>query len=300
MNTAGEDCGQNGEEVELSIADRWISSKLQQIEIDVAKHIEEYRLDLAAQTLYDFIWNEYCGWYLELSKPMLWNEEATALQMRGTRRTLVRVLEVIMRLTHPIMPFITEEIWQSIKTLAGVSGDSIMLQSYPKADLSKIDLAAEADIDWLKGVITGVRNIRGEMGISPAKELTVLINNGSEEDKQRLEDNRSFLMKLASLADITWLNPGDEAPMSSTQLVGKMEVLVPMAGLIDKDAEVSRLSKEIDKLDKDIGRIEGKLSNQKFVANAPEAVVAKEREKIAGFKAAQQKLLEQREKIAAL
>ena len=205
-----------------------------------------------------------------------------------------------MRLTHPIMPFITEEIWQSIKTLAGVSGDSIMLQSYPKADLSKIDLAAEAEIDWLKGVITGVRNIRGEMGISPAKELTVLINNGSDEDKQRLAANRNFLMKLASLEQITWLNPGDEAPMSSTQLVGKMEVLVPMAGLIDKDAEVSRLNKEIEKLEKEIGRIEGKLGNQKFVANAPEAVVAKEREKIAGFKSSQEKLIEQREKIAAL
>jgi len=300
MNTEGEDCGQNGEAVELSLADRWISSKLQNIEIDVAKHIDDYRLDLAAQTLYDFIWNEYCGWYLELSKPVLWSEEATDLQKRGTRRTLVRVLEVIMRLTHPIMPFLTEEIWQSIKTLAGVSGDSIMLQSYPKANLDKIDLAAEADIDWLKGVITGVRNIRGEMGISPAKELNILINNGSDEDKQRLEANSNFLMKLASLENITWLNPGDEAPMSSTQLVGKMEVLVPMAGLIDKDAEVSRLNKEIEKLDKDIGRIEGKLSNQKFVANAPEAVVAKEREKIAGFKSAQDKLIEQRDKIAAL
>jgi valyl-tRNA synthetase len=300
MNTQGEDCAQNGGEVELSLADRWIRSKLQQIEIDTAKHIDEYRLDLAAQTLYDFIWNEYCGWYLELSKPVLWSEEATEAQKRGTRRTLVRVLEVIMRLAHPIMPYLTEEIWQSIKNLAGVEGESIMLQSYPKADLAAIDLDAEADIDWLKGVITGVRNIRGEMGISPATELNILINNGSDTDKTRLEQNNTFLMKLASLADITWLNPGDEAPMSATQLVGKMEVLVPMAGLIDKDAEVSRLNKEIEKLDKDIGRIEGKLSNQKFVANAPEAVVAKEREKIAGFKSSQDKLIEQRDKIAAL
>jgi len=300
MNTEGEDCGQNGGDITLSLADRWINSKLQHIETQTAKYIDEYRIDLAAQTLYDFIWNEYCGWYLELSKPVLWNEEASASEKRGTRQTLVRVLEVIMRLSHPIMPFLTEEIWQSIKGQAGVSGDSIMLQSYPKANNDKLDLAAEADIEWLKGVITGVRNIRGEMGISPAKELSILINNGSDIDQQRLNDNRTFLMKLASLADITWLNVGDEAPMSATQLVGKMEVLVPMAGLIDKDAEISRLNKEIEKLDKDIGRIEGKLSNQKFVANAPEAVVAKEREKIANFKSSQEKFVEQRSKIAAL
>jgi valyl-tRNA synthetase len=300
MNTEGEDCGQNGGELDFSLADRWINSKLQQIEIDVAKNLDEYRLDLAAQTLYDFIWNEYCGWYLELSKPVLWNEEASDAQKRATRRTLVRVLEVIMRLCHPIMPFLTEEIWQSIKTLAGVEGESIMLQTFPIADQSKIDLEAEQEIDWLKGVITGVRNIRGEMGISPAKELHILINNGSGNDQERLNANRNFLMKLASLEKITWLEVGDEAPMSATQLVGEMEVLVPMAGLIDKDAELARLDKEIDKLDKDVARIEGKLSNQKFVANAPEAVVAKEREKISQFSAAQEKLTEQRGKIAAL
>ncbi len=300
MNTQDEDCGQNGGELDLSLADRWIVSKLQQIEIDVTKNLDEYRLDLAAQTLYDFIWNEYCGWYLELSKPVLWNEEATEPQKRATRHTLVRVLEAIMRLCHPIMPFLTEDIWQSIKELAGVQGESIMLQPFPIADQSQIDLAAEQEIDWLKGVITGVRNIRGEMGISPAKELSILINNGSVGDQTRLNANRTFLMKLASLEEITWLEAGDEAPMSATQLVGEMEVLVPMAGLIDKDAELARLDKEIEKLTKDIARIEGKLSNQKFVANAPEAVVLKEREKIAQSSAAQEKLSEQRGKIAAL
>ncbi len=300
MNTEGEDCGQNGGELDYSLADRWIISKLQQIEIDVTKNLDEYRLDLAAQTLYDFIWNEYCGWYLELSKPVLWSEEASDAQKRATRRTLVRVLEVIMRLCHPVMPFLTEDIWQSIKTLAGTEGDSIMLQAFPVADQSKIDLEAEQEIDWLKGVITGVRNIRGEMGISPAKELSILINNGSSTDQTRLNANRTFLMKLASLEQITWLNAGEEAPMSATQLVGEMEVLVPMAGLIDKDAELARLDKEIEKLSKDIARIEGKLSNEKFVANAPEAVVAKEREKIAQFSTSQEKLSEQRAKIAAL
>ncbi len=300
MNTEGEDCGQNGGEVELSLADRWIASELQKVEAEVTKHLDEYRFDLASQTLYDFIWNEYCGWYLELSKPVLWDDNASAEAKRGTRRTLVRALEVILRLTHPIMPYITEEIWQSIKGLAGVEGDTIMLQAFPVADESKIDATAEADINWLKGVITGVRNIRGEMGISPAKELDILIQNGSAEDQARLEANRTFLSKLASLSSITWLNEGDEAPMSAVQLVGDMQVLVPMAGLIDKDAELARLKKEMDKLQKEAGRLSGKLSNDKFVANAPEAVVEKEREKLAGFEAQLEQLKEQFGKIEAL
>ncbi|MCV6612861.1 MAG: valine--tRNA ligase [Amphritea sp.] len=300
MNTEGGDCGQAGGDVELSLADRWIASELQKVEAEVTKHLDEYRFDLASQTLYDFIWNEYCGWYLELSKPVLWDDNASAEAKRGTRRTLVRALEVILRLTHPIMPYITEEIWQSIKGLAGVEGDTIMLQAYPVADESKIDATAEADINWLKGVITGVRNIRGEMGISPAKELDILIQNGSAEDQARLEANRTFLSKLASLSSITWLNEGDEAPMSAVQLVGDMQVLVPMAGLIDKDAELARLKKEMDKLQKEAGRLSGKLSNDKFVANAPEAVVEKEREKLAGFNAQLDQLKEQFAKIEAL
>ena len=198
------------------------------------------------------------------------------------------------------MPYITEEIWQQVKGLAGVTGDTIMTQAYPVANDSKLDADAEADIAWLQGVITGVRNIRGEMGISPAKELDVLFQNGSEQDQQRLEANRTFLSKLASLSSITWLNAGDEAPMSATQLVGDMEVLVPMAGLIDKDAELARLQKELDKLQKEIGRVEGKLGNEKFVSNAPEAVIAKEREKLAGAKAAHEKLADQYSKIEAL
>ncbi|MBQ0785774.1 MAG: valine--tRNA ligase [Amphritea sp.] len=305
MNTEGEDCGQlsvNGEDsdVELSLADRWIASELQKVEAEVTKHLDEYRFDLASQCLYDFIWNEYCGWYLELSKPVLWDDNASYAAKRGTRRTLVRALEVILRLTHPIMPYITEEIWQSIKQEAGVEGDTIMLQPFPVADEAKHDATAEADINWLKGVITGIRNIRGEMGISPAKELDILIKNGSADDKARLEANQAFLAKLASLASVTWLNDGDEEPMSAVQLVGDMQVLVPMAGLIDKDAELARLKKEMDKLQKEAGRLEGKLNNAKFVANAPEAVVLKEREKLGEFKAALEQLKEQSIKIEAL
>ena len=303
MNTEGEDCGQNAADnaaMELSLADRWIASRLQEVEAEVVKHFDEYRFDMASKTLYDFIWNEYCGWYLELSKPVLWDEDASAEAKRGTRYTLVRVLEVLLRLAHPIMPYITEEIWQQVKGLAGKDGDTIMNQPYPVASTGKHDAAAEAEIEWLKGVITGVRNIRGEMGISPAKELTVLLQNGSPEDLTRLEANRTFLSKLAALESITWLNAGDEAPMSATQLVGDMEVLVPMAGLINKDAELARLQKELDKLQKDIGRVKGKLSNEKFVSNAPEAVIAKEREKMETAQSAFDKLQEQYAKIEAL
>ncbi|MBB6522304.1 valyl-tRNA synthetase [Pseudoteredinibacter isoporae] len=297
MNTEGHDL--NGE-VELSLADRWIIAKLQQTEKAVQEGIESYRFDLASQALYDFIWNEYCDWYLELSKPVLWNEEASAELQRGTRRTLVRVLETTLRLAHPLMPFITEEIWQRIKGLAGVEGDTIMLAQYPIADESKIDEQALADIEWVKGVVVGIRNIRGEMNISPAKNLPLYFANGSNEDQRRLEDNRQFLLKLASLESMTWLNPGDEAPMSATALVGDMEILVPMAGLIDKDAETARLNKEIEKLEKEVSRTQGKLNNEKFVGKAPAEVVQKEKDKLADYEAALAKLKEQVQKIAEL
>ncbi|WP_353409486.1 valine--tRNA ligase [Pseudoteredinibacter isoporae] len=297
MNTEGHDLSGD---VELSLADRWIIAKLQQTEKAVQEGIESYRFDLASQALYDFIWNEYCDWYLELSKPVLWNEEASAELQRGTRRTLVRVLETTLRLAHPLMPFITEEIWQRIKGIAGVEGDTIMLAEYPLADDSKIDEQALADIEWVKGVVVGIRNIRGEMNISPAKNLPLYFANGSNEDQRRLEDNRQFLLKLASLESITWLNPGDEAPMSATALVGDMDILVPMAGLIDKDAETARLNKEIDKLEKEVARTQGKLNNEKFVGKAPADVVQKEKDKLADYEAALTKLKEQVQKIAEL
>ncbi len=300
MNTEEQDCGQNGAEVELSLADKWIISRLQHAEEAVNRAFETHRYDLAAQALYEFMWHEYCDWYLELSKPVLWDENATAEQLTGTRRTLVRVLESFLRLAHPMMPFLTEEIWQRIAPLAGVEGDTIMLAQYPEAEDAKKDAQAEADVEWLKGVILGVRNIRGEMDIAPSKPLSVLFRNGSEQDKTRLEANLTFLQKLAKLETVTWLTAGDEAPMSATALVGDMEVLVPMAGLIDKDAELARLQKEIDKSTKDLQRIEGKLSNESFVAKAPEAVVAKERAKCDDLKLAVSKLEDQKASIESL
>jgi len=300
MNTEGEDCGQTGNAVELSLADRWIISELQHTEEVLTKHLDEYRFDLAAQTLYDFVWNQYCDWYLELSKPVLWDDAASEEAKRGTRRTLVRVLETILRLSHPIMPFISEEIWHQIKELAGVEGETLMLQAFPIANTDRIDTQAEADIEWLKGVITAVRNIRGEMKISPSTDLDLLFSNGSEEDQRRLNANATFLKKLAKLQSITWLNADDEKPMSATQLVGSMEVLVPMAGLIDKESELARLQKEIDRLQGEVDRVEKKLSNEKFVANAPEAVVAKERAKADDALKAKTQLQEQYRNIEAL
>ncbi|WIO73486.1 valine--tRNA ligase [Porticoccaceae bacterium LTM1] len=300
MNTEDQDCGQNGGDVELSLADRWIISKLQSVETEVARHFDQYRFDLASQTLYEFIWNEYCDWYLELSKPVLWDDNASEAAKRGTRRTLVRVLEVILRLMHPLMPFLTEEIWQAIKELAGKQGDTIMLQPFPVAEDDKVDATAETDIEWLKEVIEGIRNIRGEMNIAPSKKLDVFFNNGSDDDLKRLEANRQFLIKLASLESITWLNKGDEKPLSATALAGELEILVPMAGLIDKEAELARLSKEVERTAKELARVESKLNNPKFVDNAPDEVVAKEQAKLAEFKTTLTKLEEQKQAIAAL
>ena len=251
MNADGEDCGQdNSENYQLSLADRWIISLLQQTMDAVVEGINAYRLDLASQALYEFFWNEYCDWYLELSKPVLWDETASDAQKKGTRRTLVRVLETALRIAHPFIPFISEEIWQKVAGPAGQSGDTIMLQSFPQSDAASIDPDAIADIDWVKGVIIGIRNIRGEMNIAPGKALPVFFKNGDATDKLRLDENRQYLIKLAKLEDIQWLEADEEAPASSTALVGAMELHVPMAGLIDKEAENARLSKEIDKLKK--------------------------------------------------
>jgi valyl-tRNA synthetase len=301
MNTEDQDCGQDGStEYALTLADRWIISKLQLTVEEVTKALDGFRFDLAAQALYEFVWNEYCDWYLELSKPVLWDDNANAELKKGTRRTLIRVLETTLRLLHPMMPFITEEIWQRVAPLAGVSGESLMLQRYPVADAKCIDADAEADIEWLKKVIEAVRNIRGEMNIAPGREIPLLLRNGDADDHRRSEENNTFLKKLAKLSEIRWIEEDEEAPLSATQLAGTMELLVPMAGLIDKDAELARLAKEIDRIVRDIERIETKLSNPGFAAKAPADVVAKEREKCHAQRVALQQLRQQRDRIAAL
>ncbi|MDM8193728.1 valine--tRNA ligase [Pseudomonas koreensis] len=296
----GEDCGQNGEAYELSLADRWIISQLQRTEAEVTRQLDQFRFDLAAQALYEFIWNQYCDWYLELSKPVLWDENAPVERQRGTRRTLVRVLEVALRLAHPFMPFITEEIWQRIAPLAGIQGKTIMLQPWPMANEERIDPAAESDIEWLKELMLGTRNIRGEMNIGPGKPLPIFLKNVSADDQRRLTENEALLKKLARLESITVLAAGEEAPLSATALVGEMEVLVPMAGLIDKGAELARLDKEILRLQGEVQRVGGKLSNAGFVDKAPAEVIEKERAKLAEAEQALGKLAEQHARIASL
>ncbi|WP_457808633.1 valine--tRNA ligase [Kushneria sp. EE4] len=302
MNTEGEDCGPDGE-VALSLADRWIVSRLQQVETQVTKALEEFRFDHASQALYDFVWNEYCDWYLELSKPVLWDSEATLEARRGTRRTLVRVLEAILRLAHPMMPFITEEIWQKVSLLAGVDieqqGSSIMVQPWPQADESLVDNAAIADIEWVKSVIVAIRNIRAELNIAPGKPLDVLLTHGEETDRQRLEDNALFLSKLARLESMHFVAP-EEVPAASVQRVGAMEVHVPMAGHIDRDAELARIDRDIDKQDKLIDGVEKKLANDSFMSKAPAAVVDKERGKLEQARATRDTLMTQRRTIETL
>ena len=288
------------QEVELTVADRWIISQLQRTEQEVVRQLDQFRFDLAASAVYEFIWNQYCDWYLELSKPVLWDENAPEARTRGTRRTLVRVLEASLRLAHPFMPFITEEIWQRIAPLAGKSGSTIMLQPYPAGEADKLDAQAEGDIEWLKNVMLAVRNIRAEMNIGPGKPIPLYLANSTAEDRRRLQVNETTLNKLARLESISTLGAGQEAPMSATALVGDMQVLVPMAGLIDTTAELARLDKEIGRLQGEIKRVVGKLSNQGFVAKAPAAVIEKERVKQTEYEHALEQLTEQRARMAAL
>lgn len=291
MNTEGQDTGIENDDVELSLADRWIISQLQTTEQNVTKAIDGYRFDHATQSIYEFIWNNYCDWYLELSKPVLTSDSASEAAKRGTRRTLVRVLEATLRMAHPFMPFITEEIWQTIAPLAGKSGNTIMRQPYPVADADKIDEAAVTEMEWVMQFVTGVRSIRSQMNIAPKKALPVLLKDASSDDQSILENNQQFLSRLANLETIELLN--GNAPAAATALVGKMEILIPLEGLIDKDAEISRLTKEMAKLEKVIKQSSGKLANENYVAKAPAEVVAKEKDKLAEMQQAFQQFEQQ-------
>ncbi len=300
LNTEGRDCGQHDEPVELSVADRWIISRLQSAEQAVAQAIEGYRFDRAAQAIYEFTWNEYCDWYLELSKPVLNDDNASAEAKRGARRTLVRVLEALLRLAHPIMPFITEEIWQRVAPLAGKRGETIMHQPFPQAEAGQIDADAVTQMQWVQQFILGVRRIKGEMNIAPGKPVPVILRHASEQDRRWLERHRRYLDFLARLESAQVLSPGEQAPESATALVGEMEVLIPMAGLIDQAAESARLEKEIGKLHNDLERTEKKLSNSSFVDKAPAAVVQKEQGKLAELQRALGQLNDQLEAIRKL
>ncbi|MBK9468169.1 MAG: valine--tRNA ligase [Gammaproteobacteria bacterium] len=299
MNTEGKDCGTAPDaDFTLALPDRWILSRLQQTVAEIERALAGFRFDLAAQALYEFTWNDYCDWYLELSKPLL-AASAEPRQARGTRRTLLGVLETVLRLAHPFIPFITEEIWQRVAPLAGRAGATIMLAPYPQAELSLLDEAASADIEWLKQVIVAVRNIRGELNIAPGRQLSLLARNGSDEDRRRMAEHRDLLHALAKLGSSTWLD-GKDAPPAAAQVVGQLELLVPLAGLIDVAAERGRLKREGDKLGKEVERLAAKLDNPGFTAKAPAEVVAKERARLAEISAQRDTLLAQLESLAGV
>jgi valyl-tRNA synthetase len=299
MNCEGKDVGLDAAlPVTLSEADRWIVSKLQKLEAEVAEQVKTYRLDLLAQSLYQFIWNEYCDWYLELTKPALQNGDEAA--QRGTRRTLVRVLETWLRLLHPLMPFLTEEVWQRVAPLAGKQGATIMLQPYPLSQPEKIDEAAEADVEWLKSFILGVRQIRGEMNISPAKALPVLVQDAAPAEVTRIERLRDSACFLARIESLKVMASGEAAPYSAVAALGSTKILIPMAGLIDKDAELARLGKEKAKRENELAGLETRLADDKFVNGAPPAVIEKQRARIAQLRQELATLREQESRIREL
>jgi len=298
MNTEEHDCGFNGGELELSLADRWILAEFNETVKAYRGALDSYRFDIAANILYEFTWNQFCDWYLELAKPVM--NGGSEAQLRGTRNTLVTVLEALLRLAHPIIPFITETIWQQVKVLKNISDDTIMLQPMPAFSESRVDVAAMTDTEWMKQAIVAVRNIRNEMNISPSKPLDVLLRGASADVVRRVNDNHNFLKTLARLETLELLPAGEKGPVSVTKLVDGAELLIPMADLVDKAAELERLVKEVAKLEVEMEKITAKLGNEGFVARAPEAVVAKERERLADFEQAKIKLIEQQAVIAAL
>ena len=309
MNTENFDCGKNislknRDDMQLSIADQWIIGRFNQTVKAFETHTNSYRFDLATQALFQFSKNDYCDWYLELSKPILNSDDSTEQQKRGTRHTLVNILESMMRLLHPMIPFVTEEIWQRLKPMINPENinncESIMLAPFPIYDESSVDEKVIDDLSWIQALITCVRNIRGELNISPSKPVNVLLKNAGQDDIRCLQDYTNFLSSLARLESIQILNADEETPPSSTALAGNLEILVPVAGLIDIDSEVSRLQKEIDKLNGEKKRLNGKLSNAKFVDNAPAAIVEKEKEKLLNAEQALVKLVEQQNELKLL
>ena len=297
MNVEGQDNGLTGT-VAFSLPDRWIRSRLNQAIAETVAAFEEFRFDLAARAIYEFIWNEYCDWYLELAKVSLQSDDA-ALQ-RGTRQTLVDVLETVLRLTHPVMPYITEEIWQRVAPLAGKQGETVMRQAYPVSDPERADRESEESMAWVMALLLGIRRIRGEMNIAPGKPLTVLLENGSAQDRRYLDDSRDYLHKIGRVESLTWLESGEQPPESAIALVGEMKVLIPMHGLIDKEAELARLDKEIQRITKELPRLEGKLGDESFLAKAPVQVVEKERARLQDLKSGLAELQAQRAKINAM
>ena len=294
MNTQDTDIRENAAP---GTVDRWIRSRFGATVAEVERAFGNYRFDLAAKAIYEFIWHEYCDWYLELTKPILRTGGEAA---DAARATLLAMLESTMRLSHPVMPFITDDIWRRAHAALGGDVDATVIdRAFPDAADYATDAEAEADVAWLQGIILGIRQIRGEMDIAPGKPLPVLLVNASADDRRRLAEHGTLLQELARLTSVELTN-ASELPPSATALHGDLQILVPMAGLIDPVAEAARLSKQIEKQRKELDKARGKLSNEKFVANAPAAILEKERGRAAEFESALSRLNERLEKVTAM
>jgi valyl-tRNA synthetase len=282
---------------EFGVAERWIWSEFNTTVASIHKQMTLYRFDLVAQNIYDFVWNTYCGWYVEFAKSALIH--ANKAQKQGIQYTLISVLEGILKIAHPIIPFITEEIYQQVKVYTGSEVESIMLQAYPSVDVSLEDREASADVQWLQAVIVGIRTIRSEMNVKPSIQIPLLIKNAGEKDLSCLKSMQSMIQSMTKVKSIELLSDNDKVPASSVSVIGRLELYIPLAGLIDVAAEKNRLGKESGKLDKELDRILKKLSNERFVANAPEAVVQKEKDKCTELKDKKEKLAAQLDKLIA-
>ena len=280
----------------LSTPDKWILSRLQHTKIAVEKHLSDYRLDLMSQTLYEFVWHDYCDWYLELSKPLLDHQKTRS----GCEATLLKVLSEILTLLHPIIPFITEEIFEQCRILNNDESERLITKPYPEIDETLISKKSESEISWLQEFVLGIRQIRGEMNISPGRLLTCFIQNPNTSDEAYIKNNLSLISTLAKLDDIKPLSKNDSAPESATALVGEMKILIPLAGIVDKEKEILRLNKEIEKLVKQKQQYASKLNNKKFISGAPKEVVEKERLKLSSVEKALDGLELQLKKISSL
>ena len=298
MNVEQQEMNINEGEIELSLAERWINTRLAQAIEKVSEGLRTYRFDLAAQAMYEYTWDEYCDWYLELSKTTLNDANASEASRRGTLQTLIANLETLLRLMHPFMPFITEELWQKVAALINRSSASVMLQAYPAVDELTTDESSLQEIEWLKTFILGVRRIRGERDIAPGKQLAIQVKGGNESEKNWLNQNRAYINSLARVESIKEVNEeGDDAVIA---LAGEMTIIVPLADLIDPVAELAKLEKELNKLENARTGIENKLANANFVDKAPEQVVNKERQRLVETNEALEKLQAQHARISKL
>ncbi len=286
LNTEGKDFGTTGGDLTRSLADRWILTLLQQTIEQVRGAVEQYRFDQAAQALYEFIWNEFCDWYLELVKPTLQTKNPGTTELRAARRTLVEVLESSLRLIHPFMPFITEEIWQRLAPLTETSGETIMLAPYPTANPNRIDTNAVEEINWIKEFILAIRHVRGEIGIPPSKRVAVLLRHGSALDRARVQANVGHLKPLARIDSIAWADATMQMPESATALLGELELFLPLSEVIDRSAETKRLARNIERRRQELARVQGKLATANFIEKAPANIVQKERIKAEALLAA--------------